>query len=354
MAVKSYNWNRKLLNYLWVMVGVSFIVPIINYPFTDLELMEFIVFRVAMPLSFQLLIMTSLEYINRKHTFNNDYFTISGSMAMVLSLNLAHVTVVHVMLPLFILPIFIGIFTIEAKKIFFSFVISFSSFITLNVLHPSFIFDTVETITFVFVLCSAAYLSLEITKRYKHLNQELMMAVSNEKELLYKNVHMEKVSKMDLPTNLYNHKTFHENLERLWDAFDENPFELHLAVLDLDNFKRINDVYGHAAGDVVIRETADIINTFVDSNDFASRYGGEEFAILFTEKTVNSCVEMLELIRKSLEAFEFDDMGSKVVTVSIGLASASHYKSKESFFKAADDCLYEAKKHGKNQIVTDV
>lgn len=353
MTVKSFNWNRKLLNYLWVMVGVSFIVPIINYPFTDLELMEFIVFRMAMPLSIQLLIMASLEYLSRKRTSNNDYITILGSMAMVLAMNLAHVAVVHVMLPLFILPIFIGIFTIESKKIFFSFVISFISFVTLNALHPAFNFGTVETITFVFVLCSAAYLSLEITKRYKHLNQELMIAVSNEKELLYKNIHMEKMSKIDLPTNLYNHKTFHEYLERLWEAFGKKPFEFHLAVLDLDNFKKINDVYGHATGDVVIRETANIINAFVDTNDFASRYGGEEFTILFTEKTVKSCVETLELIRKSLEAFQFDEMGSNAVTVSIGFASARHYESKETFFKAADDCLYKAKECGKNQVVTD-
>jgi diguanylate cyclase (GGDEF)-like protein len=354
MEKKTYNWNRKLLNYLWVMVGVSFVVPIINYPFTDLELMEFIVFRIAIPLSIQLLVMLSLEYLNRKRNSNNDYITILGSMAMVLAMNLAHVTVVHVMLPLFILPIFIGIFTIEAKKILFSFVISFFSFVVLNILHPIFDFDTVESITFLFVLCSAAYLSLEITKRYKHLNQELLKSVSNEKELLYKNIHMEKMSKMDLPTNLYNHKTFHEHLERLWESFNQNSFEFHLAVLDLDNFKKINDVFGHAVGDVVIRETAEIINAFVDTNDYASRYGGEEFAILFTEKSLHSCLATLELIRKSLEAFKFDDMGSNNVTVSIGIAGANHYRTKEEFFKSADDCLYMAKACGKNQIVTDL
>jgi diguanylate cyclase (GGDEF)-like protein len=127
-------------------------------------------------------------------------------------------------------------------------------------------------------------------------------------------VKMEKMSKMDLPTNLYNHKTFHEHLERLWESFKQNSIEFHLAVLDLDNFKKINDVFGHAVGDVVIRETAEIINAFVDTNDYASRYGGEEFAILFTEKSLHSCLVTLELIRKSLEAFKFDDMGSNNVT----------------------------------------
>ncbi len=351
---RTYNWNRKLLNYLWVMVGVSVLVPVINFPFTDLGFNDFLLFRLMLPLVSQLFIMGVLEHFSRKSHAYKDYFLILGSMGMVFTMNLAHAPVVHVMLSLFILPIFIGIFTIEAKKIVFAFLLSFFSFLALNTWHPSFSFDTVETITFVFILSSAAFLSLVLTKRYKHLSEELKASVSNEKELLFKTIQMEKMSKLDLPTNLYNHKTFHEYFEKLWDQCQKSPFQLHLALLDLDNFKKVNDQFGHATGDVVIKEMASIIRAFIDTNDFPSRYGGEEFAILFTEKSTSECEITLEYIRKSLEAFPFEEMSGQSVTVSIGLSKASNFESKESFFKATDFSLYEAKANGKNQIVKSV
>lgn len=116
MSHRSAYWNRKLLNYLWVAVLVSFIVPIINYPFTDLSLREFLLYRMFIPLGFELMIMFTLEGLNKKITFN-DYMMILGSAAITLILNIAHITVIHVMLPLFYLPIFIAIFTIEFKNL---------------------------------------------------------------------------------------------------------------------------------------------------------------------------------------------------------------------------------------------
>ncbi len=354
MPLKTYNWNRKLLNYLWIMVGISFLVPIINYPFTSLTFLEFIVHRLAIPVVFQLIIMCSLEYVRHYKNKYLDYYMIVGSLTMVLTMILAHAPIAYVMLSLFILPMFISVFSIEPKKIMFAFLLTLASFFHLNYLHSAFSMDVVETITFLFILCSAAFLSLELTRRFRHLNEERLHAVSNEKELLFKTIQMEKMSKLDLPTNLYNHKTFHEYLERLWEQYQNNPFELHMALLDLDNFKAVNDIFGHAAGDIVIRETANIIQINIDDNDFASRYGGEEFAILFIDKNAMDCVAILEIIRKQLSCHSFDILASGRVTVSIGLASAKSFDSKEAFFKGADMFLYQAKKTGKNQVVSSI
>lgn len=353
MSVKPYNWNRKLLNYLWLAVLISFIVPIINYPFTDLTFKHFIVYRMLIPTTALILIMLVLETFRKMAHKYNDYVMIIGSLAIVLILNLAHAAIIYVMLPLFILPIFVSIFTIESSKIIFSYVLSALSFAFLNAFHDGFHFDTVETITFLFILSSALFLSLELTKRYKQLYQNLLTSVSNEKELLYKNIYMEKLSKTDLPTNLYNHKTFHEYLEKLYEQFKKQPFELHLALLDLDDFKRINDTYGHAVGDIVIKEMADIITAYIDTNDFASRYGGEEFAIIFTDKKMAESIQTLEHIRQGLESFDFVEIRFNTPTVSIGLASAKNTQSKDALFKAADALLYQAKKNGKNQIASD-
>ena len=351
MSHRSAYWNRKLLNYLWVAVLVSFMVPIINYPFTDLSFREFFIYRMFIPLGFELMIMSILEVLNKKNYPFNDYMMILGSAGITLILNVAHVSVIHVLLPLFYLPIFIAIFTIESKKILFAYGLSALCFLGLNIFHSAINYDLVESTTLFFILSSAGYLSYELTKRYKDIYDHLQVSISNQQELLYKNILMEKLSKMDLATNLYNHKTFHNYLDELFIQHQRQAFELHLALLDLDDFKQVNDAYGHSVGDQVIKKIADIILENMGPHAFAARYGGEEFAIIFTENKKDRCYEILEGIRKSLENQHFENI-ELGVTVSIGFASAEDYSCKEDLFKNTDNFLYLAKEMGKNQIVT--
>jgi len=350
MYHKPTYWNRKLLNFLWVGVFVSFILPIINYLFTDLTLQDYLFYRMGVPLGFEIIIMLILEFLNQYNYRMNDYIIILSSIAIIVVLNIVHMSVNYVVLPLFYVPVFIAVFMIGYKKIIFSCVMSTLCFLALNSIHSAMKYDFSESITFVFILSSAGYLSFELTRRYKDIYEDLQVSISNEQDLFYKNIFMEKLSKMDLPTNLYNHKTFHNYLEELFLQFQKQPFELHLALLDLDNFKQINDVYGHSKGDVVIKRMADIILDSMDSHGFAARYGGEEFAIIFIENNKKQCFEILEKIRQEIEDHNFYEIKGNNVTVSIGFASCKACDSKEALFKLADKYLYKAKNNGKNQV----
>ena len=129
--------------------------------------------------------------------------------------------------------------------------------------------------------------------------------------------------------------------------------ELSVIVLDLDYFKKINDRFGHAAGDYVLKEMARIISTkMVRSHDFFARYGGEEFVILLSGTPLRAASEVAERVRSTVEnnAFEFE--GKKVpVTVSFGVAGRrSAEQLWDEVFKRADEALYHSKQNGRNRV----
>ncbi len=129
--------------------------------------------------------------------------------------------------------------------------------------------------------------------------------------------------------------------------------ELSLLVLDVDFFKRINDGYGHAAGDYVLKRMAEVIHTkLVRGQDFFARYGGEEFVILLAGTALASALDVAERVRSTIENTEFVYENQTIpVNISIGVTSKIGAESTwESFFKRADDALYFAKKNGRNRV----
>jgi diguanylate cyclase (GGDEF)-like protein len=262
-----------------------------------------------------------------------------------------HYRIIRSFLPIYTIPIFISVFSRESSKIRFAFALSLLSFYIQNYFFGKLDFDIVSVITFSAILFSAYVLGIEIIKRYEEINEDLKVAISNEKELFYKTIYMEKLSKTDLATGLYNHKTFHEYLDKLLSHFEEEKFELHLALFDLDRFKSVNDTYGHEVGDVVIVDSSKIIKECISSNDFAARYGGEEFAVIFTEKNGDEVKKIIEIIRGKIENHRYKEMFYNNVTVSIGFVSAVECSEKDEMFKMADRRLYKAKLEGRNQIV---
>ena len=135
----------------------------------------------------------------------------------------------------------------------------------------------------------------------------------------------------------------------------------HLAclMLDVDHFKKVNDTWGHAAGDAVLRELAIRIDTQVRATDVAARYGGEEFVVLLPDTAKSSAVLLAERIRQSTSESPFGLPGGKTVavTVSIGIAGARAEAGVEdlktlgdSLIACADVALYQAKSAGRDQI----
>ncbi|MDP3464794.1 MAG: sensor domain-containing diguanylate cyclase [Sulfuricurvum sp.] len=124
-----------------------------------------------------------------------------------------------------------------------------------------------------------------------------------------------------------------------------------LILFDIDDFKKVNDTFGHNAGDNVLIQISEIVRTLMRSSDMFARWGGEEFLILQTDTPFEGTMALAERLRKEIEQSTFKDVGQ--ITISIGVAQYDAVGSIEAFVKKADDAMYAAKKQGKNRIVVD-
>ena len=127
---------------------------------------------------------------------------------------------------------------------------------------------------------------------------------------------------------------------------------LSAIVLDLDHFKTVNDTYGHAAGDFVLKETVKVAQSAIRGDDFIGRFGGDEFMVVLWDTSLTNACIIAERIRSKIENHNFTYGGKRIpVTVSLGLSALDDsIQSVESFFKRADGAQYNAKRNGGNQV----
>jgi two-component system cell cycle response regulator len=153
-------------------------------------------------------------------------------------------------------------------------------------------------------------------------------------------------------TGAYNKRYFDEDLERELFRFLRYNRPLSLLMMDIDFFKKINDEYGHLAGDRVLSELGHLIYNNVRREDTFCRYGGEEFALLMPEMDIQKAAVVGEHLRSIVDEAQFDFEGhSMPVTISIGVATAKMEMSNPNdFVRVADERLYRAKKLGRNHV----
>jgi len=157
-------------------------------------------------------------------------------------------------------------------------------------------------------------------------------------------------------TGLPNNRAFRETIDREGARVERFGHQLSLIILDLDDFKSVNDTHGHLQGDEVLRLIGELLTEEPRGIDEPARYGGEEFIVALPETGEDGAVELAERIRERLEATEIpllDGSGTFKVTASFGTATIPlSAASVRELFAAADDALYEAKRAGKNRVVT--
>ena len=161
-----------------------------------------------------------------------------------------------------------------------------------------------------------------------------------------------KASRFDSLTGLFNRQAFDETLEREINRAQRHGIDLTVLFFDLDDFKNINDSFGHQAGDEVLKKVADVILNEKRSEDVAARYGGEEMVMILPETDKFSALVLGERIRQGVEKSVFRFQGKRVqLTISGGLASFPlNATTGEELIKCADSALYRAKGSGKNNI----
>ncbi|MCR2806167.1 GGDEF domain-containing protein [Paenibacillus soyae] len=191
-----------------------------------------------------------------------------------------------------------------------------------------------------------------VISRGEELQRSLERAILSELEAFADSVAVENDAKIDHLTGLYNHITYQEYASLLTEQHEWYGMKLLLAVIDIDNFKYVNDTYGHHVGDIVLMKTAALLKHSISHEDIAARYGGEEFVVLLTGKSLEEAVALLDLVRMRLEEASFPELGEHHVTMSVGLAEYRSGMDKDKLFKQADAYLYEAKRSGKNRIVS--
>ena len=163
---------------------------------------------------------------------------------------------------------------------------------------------------------------------------------------------LEALANKDGLTGLMNRRHFMQTAEMELQRAQRYRRPVTVAMADLDYFKRLNDTYGHAAGDAVLRAFAEQVRETLRQSDLVCRYGGEEFAFLFPEISPDETARLAERLRVACvaHAVPLPDGRSVTATVSIGLADASECPI-EIALKNADEALYEAKRLGRNRVV---
>jgi len=164
----------------------------------------------------------------------------------------------------------------------------------------------------------------------------------------------EQLSITDGLTRLHNHRFFQDHLTREIKRAIRSGEPLCMLLIDVDDFKSLNDRFGHAAGDELLSDLARIMNDTVRDSDLLARYGGEEFVILAANTDIEGSYRLAEKIRTSVSEASFVLDASPWparVTVSIGVAR--YRGNRKTFFRAADGALYRAKAEGKNGVVVD-
>ena len=161
---------------------------------------------------------------------------------------------------------------------------------------------------------------------------------------------LEHQAQTDPLTGLFNHRAFHERLRQALAEASRSHDVISLLMLDIDDFKRVNDVYGHGAGDEILRSLADTLKDAVRASDVVYRLGGEEFAIVIAARSPESAEQLANRLVERVEFTEFNPAGR--ITISVGLARGpEHAMNPRELIACAEAAMMTAKARGKNQIV---
>ncbi|MBM4363648.1 MAG: GGDEF domain-containing protein, partial [Deltaproteobacteria bacterium] len=156
------------------------------------------------------------------------------------------------------------------------------------------------------------------------------------------------MAKTDALTGAFNKRHFEAEFARL--VAGSAP--LAIVIFDIDHFKKINDTYGHASGDVVLKRVAEVVRAQLRAGDLFFRVGGEEFVLLLPGTTESMAQLAAEVLRGAIEMTDFEDGGKRIpVTVSLGVSDREPGDDAATLYRRTDERLYEAKRGGRNRVV---
>ncbi len=195
---------------------------------------------------------------------------------------------------------------------------------------------------------------LELEEQRLEIENANHRLIAQNQELQRVNEVFEQLSITDGLTKLHNHRFFQEHLPREMKRSDRTGEPLALILLDIDHFKQLNDRYGHAVGDSVLRRIAEVMNAEIREMDLLARYGGEEFALLAAQTDIDGALALAEKIRLAVGSNRYpvvDEKGPDEVSITVSVGVAAYCGDTKAFFNDADRALYRAKDAGRDCVV---
>ncbi len=160
------------------------------------------------------------------------------------------------------------------------------------------------------------------------------------------------ISYVDSLTKIKNRKAYDEKLKELVNLYKRYKTIFSIAILDIDDFKKVNDTYGHSVGDIALKDMAQVLKSSIRSSDMLYRIGGEEFVVIFPNTTLAKSKVVIEEIRKKVKT-DFKVAENYTLTLSIGITEINSKDSEDSIFGRIDTFLYNSKNNGKNKVISD-
>lgn len=197
-------------------------------------------------------------------------------------------------------------------------------------------------------------INVHVLKNLKKSKLGTVSVVRDITEEKVQNKLLRQMAEIDGLTQILNRKTYVRLVNNRINDFEETNSNAYMLVLDVDHFKNLNDTYGHIVGDKVLQGIVRLIKSCLKDTSLFGRVGGEEFSIFLTDCDENSCLEICERIRMTLQNYSFEFDNEKInATICIGAASSSNITNINftNFFEKADNALYKAKNSGRNRTV---
>jgi diguanylate cyclase (GGDEF)-like protein len=214
--------------------------------------------------------------------------------------------------------------------------------IKVNFLHNDFYLVLVIVILILLGVISLS-LYLIIKKKWLHTQSTL------EEEVIQKTLQIKELTYIDTLTNIKNRRAYDEKIKELISLYKRYNDSFTIAMLDIDDFKYINDTYGHHIGDIVLQDLSKLIKINIRENDYIFRVGGEEFIIIFHNKKLNNNITAAEKIVHKIDS-ELTTVKEHNVTISMGITDVLDNDTVNSIYERVDKLLYKAKKSGKNKL----
>ena len=217
--------------------------------------------------------------------------------------------------------------------------------------HDSFNLNFTHNDTWIYTLFSIIVLLLMFTSIFYFIITKRWLITKNQLnyEILKKTNKLKKQTNTDFLTKAKNKKAYSERIEEQLSLYTRYNTPFSMILFDIDNFKYINDTYGHTLGDTILKNLVKIVKSTIRKNDHLFRVGGEEFVIIFANTKIDEAKIVSEHLRKNIEE-DLSNLKHETITISIGLCEVMPNDNDNLIYTRADKLMYKSKRNGKNII----